>query len=88
MIKLTLQLHGILREYFPEAQTVLTFSKPVTLDDIRQSLASAIKKTQKGFDREKIVDVCAFATDEAILPSDHVFECDASVSVLPPVSGG
>jgi molybdopterin converting factor small subunit len=67
---------------------VLTLPKGASLPQLKTALIQRLKAEIPDFHHEALIELSAFATDQAILPKDTRFQESCNLSLLPPVCGG
>lgn len=87
-VTLSIRLFGALRQYSESKPIVITLPQGASLPQLKTALIQALKMDTPDFHHEALIDVCAFASDQAILPKDVLFQKSCSLSLLPPVCGG
>lgn len=87
-VTLSIRLFGALRQYSETQPMVVTLPKGASLSQLKTALVHLLKTGAPNFHHEALIDLSAFATDQAILPKDMLFQESCSLSLLPPVCGG
>ena len=84
----SIRLFGALRQYSETKPIVITLPKGASLPQLKIALIHLLKAETPDFHHEALIDLCAFANDQAILPKDTIFQESCNLSLLPPVCGG
>lgn len=86
-INVEVSLFGAFRE-MGDAPILLSLPNGVTIRDVRQALHDAFTARNPEFKQHKLLDVSMFADERTMLRDAHALTQDASLVILPPVSGG
>ena len=87
-VTVSIRLFGALRQYSETKPIVITLPQGTALPQLKIALIQALKTDTPHFHHEALIDLCAFASDQAILPKDTIFQESCNLSLLPPVCGG
>lgn len=85
-ITVKIRFFGAFRKYGDGA--VVRLPKGSSVADVKKSLFRVLTERDAAFSDGLLIDDSAMANDNAIVPSDTVFETDATLAILPPVCGG
>lgn len=86
-INVEVGLFGAFRE-IGDAPILLSLPTGVEIRNVRQALHDAFTARKPDFKQHKLLDVSMFADEHTMLRDSHVLTQDASLVILPPVSGG
>ncbi len=87
-VTVSIHLFGALRQYSEIKPIVITLPQGASLSQLKTALTQVLKAGTPDFHHEALIDLCAFASDQAILSKDVLFQESCNLSLLPPVCGG